>query len=106
MGKWKRLASSITLGLVATAAALFGQGNTGSLVGTVTDPSGAVIPGVEITITNLETGVTTPATTDSAGAFAARFIVAGLYKLHAVAKGFRPFVRDGITLGLGRELRV
>src|SRR6266542_2346501 len=81
MQKWKRLTCSILFGLAATAAALFGQGNTGSIVGTVTDPSGALIPGVEITITNLQTGVSTPAITDSAGAFAARFIVAGSYKL-------------------------
>src|SRR5712692_10039683 len=94
MQKWK----SIAFGLVATVAALFGQGNTGSIVGTVTDPSGALIPGVEIAITNLNTGVSTPATTDSAGAFAARYIVAGVYKVQATATGFRPFLRDGIAL--------
>src|SRR6266542_4420900 len=101
MQKWKRLTIVVIFGLAATAAALFGQGNTGSIVGTVTDPSGAVMPEVGITITNLNTGVSTPATTDSAGAFAARYIVAGAYRLQATAKGFRPFQRDGITLDIG-----
>ena len=96
----------LILGLAAAALSLFGQGNTGSIVGTVTDPSGALMPGVEIAITNLNTGVSTPATTDSAGAFAARYIVAGAYRLQAAAKGFRPFLRDDITLDIGRELRV
>jgi len=96
----------IIFGLAAIAAALFGQGNTGSIVGTVTDPSGAVIPGVEITITNRDTNVSTPATTDSVGAFAARYIVPGRYLLKANAKGFRPFQREDIILDMGRELRV
>jgi hypothetical protein len=106
MQKRKRLTCAIALGLVATAAALFGQGNTGSIVGTVTDPSGAVMPGVELTITNLDTGVSTPAKSDSAGAFAARYIVAGGYRLQATAKGFKQYLRDDIVLGIGRELRV
>jgi hypothetical protein len=88
------------------AAALFGQGNTGTLVGTVTDPSGAVIPGVEITITNADTGVSTPATTDSTGGYAVRYVVAGRYKVVAGAKGFKQYVRGDINVEIGRELRV
>jgi len=96
----------ISLGLAAVAAVLYGQGNTGSIVGTVIDPTGAVMPGVEILITNTATGVSTPATTDSVGAFAARYIVAGSYKLAASAKGFKQYLRDDINVEIGRELRV
>ncbi len=54
-----------------------GQGNTGSILGNVTDPSGAVVPGVAVIVRNLTTGVAIPTTTNSAGQYAVRSINPG-----------------------------
>lgn len=93
-------------GLAAAATLLFAQGNTGSIVGTVTDTSGARIPGVDLSITNPATGVSTPAKSDNLGSFSVRYLIPGNYQLKASAAGFRPFLREDISLDAGRELRV
>jgi hypothetical protein len=93
-------------GLAAVATLLFAQGNTGSIVGTVTDSSGAAIPSVEVTIVNTATGVSTPAKSDNFGSFSVRYLIPGTYQLKASAAGFRQFLREDISLDPGRELRV
>src|SRR5882762_5911964 len=62
--------------------------STGSIVGTVTDPSGAVVSGARITITNTATGQTIELTSNSAGAFNSGAISPGSYKVQVSAKGF------------------
>src|SRR4026209_3039990 len=69
-----------------------------SLTGTVVDSQGAVIPGVTATVTNTETNVATESVTDSSGAFAAKDVVPGKYKVTASLTGFKTFVREGIVL--------
>ena len=63
--------------------------STGSIVGTVSDPSGAVISEADITITNLATGQIIRLTTNSAGAFNSGALIPGNYKVRIAAKGFR-----------------
>ena len=62
--------------------------STGSIVGTVTDPSGAVVSGAKITITNVATGQNIELTANSAGAFNSGAIAPGTYKVQVSAKGF------------------
>src|SRR5256885_3079914 len=61
---------------------------TGSIVGTVTDPSGAVVPGAKVTITNPSTGQSIDLTTNSAGAYSSGALVPGNYHVQISAKGF------------------
>lgn len=61
---------------------------TGNITGTVTDPSGAIIPGATVTAKNVATGVETPATTNSAGAYTIRFLPIGQYQVSVSATGF------------------
>ena len=61
---------------------------TGSVSGTVTDPSGAVIPGAKVAATNVDTGITVTDTTNSAGIYNIRFLQIGRYKVVTTAKGF------------------
>jgi len=82
----------------------FGQG-TGTIVGTVADESGAVIPNATITITNKATGVTRAATTNAEGYFSAPSLLAGDYQVKAEASGFRTLERDA-TLQVGSTLTV
>lgn len=91
--------------LVAFSGTVNAQG-LGSIVGTVSDPSGAIISGANVTATEVGTGFTRTAITDSEG----RYVLASLrpapYDLKVEATGFRLFVRTGITLLADQTLTV
>src|ERR1700726_4101422 len=72
--------------------------------GTVSDTSGAVTPGVSISIKNVATGNTTNAVTNGVGFYIAPNLRAGDYELTASAAGFATQARSGITLTVGEEL--
>src|SRR5260370_4388483 len=75
--------------------------NSSDLRGTVTDSSGAVIPGAKVTIVNTETGVTTELTTNDAGIYDAVSIRPGKYRVTFSKEGFGKLLRDGVTLDVG-----
>jgi hypothetical protein len=79
------------------------QTTTATLSGTVTDESGAVLPGAQITVTNTATGVRRSVTTDSAGRFVASQLPSGPYEVTATLTGFETLLRRGITLAVGQE---
>jgi hypothetical protein len=76
----------------------WGQGSTAQISGSVTDPSGAVLPGVEITATQTETGVSRNTVSNETGAYVLPNLAVGPYKLEAMLPGFRTFVQTGIVL--------
>jgi len=61
---------------------------TGAVTGTVTDPSGAIIPGATVVAINVATTVRTLATTNSAGVYSIRFLPIGNYEMEVAATGF------------------
>src|ERR1700674_5996593 len=63
---------------------------TGSIVGTVSDPSGAVVSGADVTVTNLATGQIIRLTTNSSGAFNSGALIPGDYKTRIAAQRLRP----------------
>ena len=75
------------------------QANTG-LTGTVSDPSGAVIPGAAITFTNVATGIRTHASSSSMGLYAVQ-LAPGTYDVTAEAKGFKRFVENHLIVEVG-----
>ncbi|MBI2685666.1 MAG: TonB-dependent receptor [Acidobacteria bacterium] len=85
---------------------LFGQGNTGSIVGTLSDPSGAVVAGAKVSVTNVRTGVKTDGSSDAQGNYVFNFLGPGAYKVETEVAGFKKFVRDNVTLETGRQLRI
>src|SRR5579885_2784362 len=91
----KRLLS-ISAALVLFALGLAAQ--TTSLTGTVSDPSGAVIPSATITIVNAETGLQRTAVADSQGRYTFSLVPPGTYKLTAKAPGFADVVIDKVEL--------
>jgi len=80
----------LLLVLANALAQLFAQTTiaTGSIIGSVSDPTGAVISGAQITITNLATGQVMSLTTNSSGSFTSSALVPGDYKTIVSAKGF------------------
>jgi len=82
--------SALLLLLLAIAVTVHGQaGATGTILGTVTDPSGAVVPNAKITITNTATRVSFETVSSSAGDYNAPALNPGTYTLSAEAAGFQ-----------------
>jgi hypothetical protein len=74
---------------------------TAQINGTVRDESGAVLPGVSVTMTNVDNGFTRTVFTNEAGAYAMPSLPTGPYRLEASLQGFRTFARTGIVLQVG-----
>ncbi len=78
----------------------------GSLIGTVSDPSGSVIPGAGVTITDKNTGTQRESASDSAGRYSFVNVNPGVYNLKVSAKGFKSFSKTDIDVtpsSIGRE---
>src|SRR5437660_1863570 len=91
---------------VGSLPALWSQTATGRIVGTVTDPTGAVIPGVTITATNVDTTVTYTAITNDQGAYQAPLLPIGMYTVTADQPGFQRAVTKPEKLEINQSLRV
>ena len=83
--------------------AVYAQSVGASLQGTVYDPSGAVIPGVQIDIRNVETGASRTLTTDEGGHWREPVLQPGEYELRVSTSGFQTIVRKGINLTVGQD---
>ena len=81
----------------------WGQGSMGTISGAVRDASGAVIPRVAVTLTNLDTGITRTVTTNAQGRYNAPTLPLGNYQVRAEVAGFQAGVRTGIVLTVGQE---
>ena len=95
--------SVLALSFVVSAAPMYAQVAGATLSGTVTDPTGAVIPNAEISIQNTATGVARAVTTDTSGFYSAPNLLPGSYKVTATAKGFTTIAESGITLRVGAQ---
>jgi hypothetical protein len=93
--------------LLATTGSLLAQaGATGTILGTVTDSTGAVLPDAAVQIKNMATGVTANTVTSSSGDFQAPSLISGPYSVSAEAKGFKKSVANGLSLAVDQKLRV
>jgi hypothetical protein len=79
---------------------LFGQ-DVAQISGTVTDQSGLVVPDVQVTVTQTETGVKRSTVTDNSGFYALPNLPLGPYRVEAMKMGFRAFVQTGVVLEVG-----
>src|SRR6266850_1330209 len=86
------------LALLLTTASASAQLSTAELSGRVTDSSGAVLPGVTVTMTQIDTGATRTAVTDGDGAYVLSNLPTGPYRLEVSLQGFRSYVQNGIVL--------
>ena len=97
-----RLALLVGVLLAGSFAAALGQAvNQGDISGTVTDSTGAAVPGTTVTVLNIDTGVTRDYTTNDSGVYDTSSIVAGNYKLTFSREGFSTLVRPSITVPVG-----
>jgi hypothetical protein len=107
-GAGRRIVALVLLGALAGIGAAFGQAQStgGAIEGTVTDESGAVLPGANVTVTNLGTGLIRSATTDATGGYRALLLPIGTYSVQAALDGFATTTRPELTLSLGQTLTV
>jgi hypothetical protein len=85
--------------------ALLAQG-TGSINGIVQDQSGAVIPGVDVTVTNTDTGISNKFMTDATGGYHVPSLIPGPYRVQAQKGGFATGIRNGVQLTVGSDLEI
>ena len=84
----------------------FGQSSNASVGGIVSDPSGAIIPGVSITATNHATGIVTTVVSNDAGAYNFASLLPGLYKVSAELPGFQTQTYSDVQLGNAAQIRL
>ena len=106
----RRSASLLTLAVCGIVACL-AQAPVGSLMGTAHDSTGAVMPGVSVTVTNKDTGLVRQMTTSGEGIFSAASLPAGNYSVKASATGFRSLevgavVQTGQVANVDLELQI
>ena len=79
---------------------------TGSIVGTVVDTSGQLVPGAQVTVREVNRNTTTTLTTDAAGVYTAPFLVPGTYEVSVEFQGFKSWIRRAIVLQVNDRLRI
>src|SRR5690348_5518775 len=89
--------SSAALLLLGSESA-FCQAVYGSISGTVTDPTGAAIPGAKVTITDTGKGVTYNTKTNESGNYAQTHLIAGLYQVRVEGSGFDTSVQQNVKV--------
>src|SRR5436190_14281490 len=84
--------------LLLLPSAVLAQLSTGQISGRITDDSGAVLPGVTVTVVQTETGQTRTTVTDASGLYVLPNLATGPYRLEAALQGFRTYAQTGIVL--------
>lgn len=98
---WMRRAGGLCCAILLLSATFaLAQTITATIRGTITDPSGAIVPNATVTATNVETGVTTKTRSDGAGAYNIQFLPIGQYTVSATASGFATTSRGPFTLNI------
>ncbi len=95
---FKKILAALALVACGLAAPLLAQSDRATILGTVKDPSGAVLPGVHVLVTDLGTGLTRTEVTGAAGAYRVDDLSIGSYSVTFSLNGFKTLERKGITL--------
>src|SRR5262245_23359057 len=97
---------SLVAALLILAATMAGQDTRGAISGRISDPSGAVIPGATVVITNAATGFKITANANQDGLYRATFLMPGAYQVEATAPGFKKVVRRNIEVRIADRIEV
>src|SRR5437868_5970287 len=92
--------------IVLTSGPAYPQGDTGRILGVVTDQSGGYVANAKVTITDVARGVSETLTADSDGAYVAINLLPGTYTVRAEYKGFKNFERKNILIEVGKDARI
>jgi hypothetical protein len=92
--------------LCLLAGSAVAQDFRGSVTGRITDESGAVLPGVTVTVTNKDTNVATDTITNDTGTYTLPYLQPGMYSISAELQGFRKVARENVEVRLGDRLEI
>jgi hypothetical protein len=101
-----RLASVTIIAILSSAVTVSAQTSQGRILGTITDQTGAVVPGAKVTITNTATGVSRVLISSSGGEYVAPSLEPGPYAITAEAVNFEKINRTGVRLEVAKDARV
>ncbi len=101
-----RIHSIVAILCLLTAGAVWSQDTKGTITGRVTDPSGSVIPGAQVVVTNSAMGTKSDLTTNAEGIYRAAALSPGIYQLEITASGFKKALRPDIELRVADRLDV
>ena len=82
------------------------QDPRGSITGPLADATAGVLPGVSVTVKNVETNATSTTVTDSKGYYQVKYLLSGTYSVEAQLEGFKPMIRKSIAVRVGDALRI
>jgi outer membrane receptor protein involved in Fe transport len=97
---------SLPVLILVLALAAAAQTPSATIVGRVTDPTGAVVPGVAIKVTNVDTNISSSGASNEVGDFTVPYLNPGRYTLEAASRGFRTHKRSEFTLAVDQILRM
>jgi Carboxypeptidase regulatory-like domain/TonB dependent receptor-like, beta-barrel len=100
------LAGLLLFALSIPAQKAFAQAIYGSIVGNVTDSSGAVVPNAKITVTNVNQGVSFSTTSNASGYYEQTHLIPGVYSVKVEATGFQAFVRTTVQVNVDSATQV
>ena len=92
--------------LILSATSIYAQSDRGTITGTITDPSAAVLPGVSVVATNTQTGLKYETISTETGNYSIVQLPAGVYELAVELPGFKKYVQQGITVQVSQTLRI
>jgi len=101
-----RIAGVVIACIWVLCGTVSGQIRSSAITGTVTDPSGAVIPNANVVVTNEQTNEAFATKTTMAGAYTVPYLPPGQYTVSVSATGFQTYRVSGITLGTATTVRV
>src|SRR5919106_4084203 len=87
---------------VSLPTGAWAQAINGTIEGTIVDDQGAVLPGVTVTVTNVDTGVVRSVVTNENGLYRAPLLSLGTYRISAELQGFKKFEQTGVSLRAGQ----
>jgi carboxypeptidase family protein/TonB-dependent receptor-like protein len=96
----------LSLAWLLAAVPAFSQGNTGRILGTVSDQNGGNVVGAAVTITDVQRGISRSLITGEGGEYVAGDLLPGTYKVRVEVKGFKIFERQNILLEVGKDVRI
>ena len=92
--------------LLVTPAVIFAQGDRGTITGTVSDATGALVVGAAVEAKHVETGAIYPTQSTNTGNYTLSQLPAGTYEISVTAAGFKKYVRQGLTAEVAGTLRI
>ncbi|HWP84755.1 MAG TPA: carboxypeptidase regulatory-like domain-containing protein [Terriglobia bacterium] len=101
--QYRRLVGGMGLAILCGTTLTSAQLPTATISGVVRDSSGAVVPGVTVTVTNADTGISRSSETDSRGAYRFPALQVGTYDVRAEHPGFQTMLQRGLRIAVGEE---